>query len=211
MKPKIIILLIVIASIAKQSYGQSDSTKQGKKSCENFYAPWHRTINDTSKWNVSKFGHYLSVGEGVGNVNGLAGGSLMLSYSLAYKSHLFTLTHNEASHYVRPPSTAEHYLTEYNGLLFGESLRFKYGIISLSAGIASSTVNYIYASNSPWNYTFFEQWGISFPIELKALLLARNAVGIGIYVSENIVTTPKYSSFSFGGYLVFGYWNKHKK
>ncbi|MHB8258982.1 MAG: hypothetical protein ACYDCN_03035 [Bacteroidia bacterium] len=209
----IILLLIVIASIAKQSYAQTDSTKKTLNRFDNYYAPWHRTINDTSKWNVSKFGHYFSVGFGIESVNGIAGSSIIASYSLAYKSHLFSLIGNGGAggNLLLLNTNEPAYTLQNIGLLFGESLRYKHLILSLSAGIAHTSIFYFYGRFVQGEEIYFVKSGISFPIELKALLLARNGVGIGIYISESIATTTKYSPFSFGGYLVFGKWNKHKK
>jgi hypothetical protein len=238
-KHSIILLLIVIASIAKQSYAQSDSTKQAKKHLENYYAPWHQTINDTSKWNVSKFGHYFSIGMGYphdyrfGGIEplkyiigthpnsyiGSGGYALLSSYSLAYKSHLVSFTggYNYAGGY---NSAEAGYLANYYACLVGESIRFKHLMVSLSAGIASSVVTvvdeavYKYLVHSGVVYsnaTYPKERGISFPIELKAFYLARNGIGVGIHISENIVTTPKYSPFSTCLSVVTGFWNKHKK
>lgn len=179
-------------------------------------ASYEKKVNETTNYytkkTVSTFGHYGSMGYGGGRVKGLAGVSLVASYSLAYKSHLITLTYNVVSHNVNSSSHEPYYFTQYNGLLFGEALRYKHLMFSLSAGVAYSAVNYQYQYIYPiGGHNYFVQNGISFPIELKALLLARNGVGIGLYVSENIITTPKYSPFSFGGYYVFGHWNNRKK
>src|ERR1035437_6674255 len=124
-----------------------DSTKHARDFTDNYYSPFHRAINDSTKRTVSTFGYYGSIGYGGGRVNGLADYSLQLCYSLAYKSHFFSLTHGEVSHYVKLPTHEQHYYTVYNGLLFGESIRFKYGMVSLSTGIAYSVVNYIYRDN----------------------------------------------------------------
>jgi hypothetical protein len=93
-------------------------------------------------------------------------------------------------------------------------------MVSLSVGIASSYVSiydaslykrfissgviYITGISSPYR-------AISFPVELKAFYLARNGIGIGIHISENIVTNPKYSPFCACLSIVTGFWNKHKK
>ncbi len=63
-------------------------------------------------------------------------------------------------------------------------------MVFLSAGIASTNIILV----DPTLYKFGGNLGIiyerarciSFPIELKAFLLARNGVGIGIYISKNI-------------------------
>ncbi len=235
MKSKFFFLLIVIASIAKQSFGQTDSTKQGKKSCENYYAPWHRTIKDTSKWNVSKFGHYFSVGMGYphdyrfggltpqsilggGHDYGSGGIALLCSYSLAYKSHLLSLT--GAGGGAGAYNSAEAgYRANYYACLIGESLRFKNIIVSISAGIATASVFLynpllIHSQNTFIIYTnavYPQERAISFPVELKAFYLARNGIGVGVHISENIVPTPKYSPFYACLSIVTGFWNKHKK
>ena len=209
MKTKIILLLIVIASIAKQSFGQSDSTKQGKKSCENYYAPWHETIRDTSCKTVLNYGHYLSIGFGGGNNYSIAGISFLASYSLAYKSHLFSLSYGHGNGWDIFGNSPT-YDANYLGLLVGESVRFKNLMLSISAGIAYSNISVDTVNANFSHRNIFNQQSISFPIEGKVFLHLYKEIGIGIYFSENIVTTIKYSPFSFGGSLVFGFWNKHK-
>ena len=199
----------------KLCYAQTDTTKQTKKSCENYYAPWHRTINDTAKWNVSKFGHYFSVGFGSGYDNGLAGLSLGASYSLAYKSHIVNMSYNYGGILGQGTTLTPSYNTKSIAILIGESIRLRHLLVSFSVGISSTNMYvydpsyYIYSVRSGIIYS--TAGGISFPIELKAFYLARNGIGVGFHVCENIVTTPKYSPFYACLSVVTGFWNKHKK
>jgi hypothetical protein len=235
-KHPVILLLILIASVAKQSYGQNDSTKQAK----NYYAPWNQTIKDTSKWNVSKFGIYLSSGFGyphdykygglmplqdiistyhITKFNGYygSGGVAKLSrFSFAYKSHLLSITNGQSYAGTYSP-TPYSYSSSYYGLLVGESVRFKHLIISLSAGIAHTNLfiqgipfyNTHTLIGDLFHHTYVDVF-TSFPIELKAFYLARNGIGVGVHISENIVPYPKYTPFSACVSVVFGFWNKPK-
>jgi len=209
-KHLIILLLIVIASITKQSYGQWDSTKQTKKSFENYYAPWHRTINDTAKWNVSKFGHYFSLGAGVQHDNIFGGFGILSSYSLAYKSHLLSVSYGGGGQSVRT-SAGSGYGGNSLSFLVGESVRFKHFMLSLSVGIASTYIWVIEPVFQKYGFLYEKDRGITLPIEFKAFYLARNGIGIGLHITENIISPTKYSPFYFGGSLVFGKWNKRKK
>lgn len=212
-KPFITTLLLCLNCFLLDAQTNTDSTKPAQKSCENYYAPFHLTIvpfhltlKDTAKKEtVSPFGHYFSVGIGRESDGTIAGGVVrLISYSLAYKSHLFTVTRGDGGN-IR--GDAYYQQASYIGLLLGETVRFKHFMVSLSKGIAFSHTLIIDSIQGVRHIV--EQRTVSFPVELKAFLLARNGIGIGIHISENIV--HKYSSFYFGASIVFGKWNKPKK
>ena len=180
----------------------------------NRYGPFHEIIKDTSQKTVTDFGHYLSIGFGGSNDHGVAGENIMLSYSLAYKSHLFSLTYAGAGPLIYGGGQNEpYYGSHYIGVLVGESVRFKHSFISVSTGIASSNLDLYYPdpvnTNSMIRYNPQEVFSI--PIEVKAFLLARNGIGIGVHVSKNILSPYKYSPFYFGIAFVFGNWNTPRK
>ena len=192
------------------SYAYGQSTISG-----DFYAPGHETIKDNVHNMVSLFGHYVSVGLGGSHAYGVSGIDVLLSYSLAYKSHLFTLTHAGASSFGVLGGNQPVYGSSYTGFLLGESVRFKHALISLSAGIASSFILLYYHDPNPnppqanMMITYESpQKMLSVPVECKVFLLARNGIGIGLHISKNILSPYKYSPFYFGVSLVFGYWNK---
>jgi hypothetical protein len=236
LKKYFIIPLLFSLSCFTNIEAQTDSVKQTKKNCENYYAPWHQTINDTC--NVSKFGVYYSFGLGyphdykygglmpLQNVistyrtvklnpyYGSGGLTKFADISFAYKSHMLSLTagNSFAGTYL---SNASGYSSNYLGILLGESVRFKHLMVSLSAGIASTNL-YIpgmtfYKTHNPiFGYPVADRV-TSFPVELKAFYLASNFIGIGIHISENIVPIPKYSPFYAGLSIVLGFWNRRKK
>ena len=176
---------------------------------------FHRTKKDTAKWNVSRFGHYVSVGIGPGQADGLGGLAIGASYSFAYKSHLVTFSYNYSGVADQGNSTNPTYSARSFGLLIGESVRYKHLFVSLSAGAAFTNM-YVY---DPSYDIYLVRSGIVYstsgritvPIELKFFYVARNGIGAGIHLTENIVSQPSYSPFSFCFSIVTGFWNKQKK
>ena len=91
----------------------------------------------------------------------------------------------------------------------------KNSMIALSIGAAFSDVEAwvppVYNSNG-WQIIKhginYDRYGISFPIEFKIYALARNFIGIGLFISTNI--TPKYCPVMIAPSVVFGGWNKSK-
>ena len=231
MRPFLVCLLVLWVVFAKgQTYSSVDTTKHN--TFENRYDPFHRTIKDTVHKTISTFGHYFSVGLGAGHdykyggliplkyligpnsYRGTRGEEILASYSLAYKSHLLSITGGIGNSGLYT-SAVSGYLSNYYGCLIGESIRFKHILISLSAGIASTflfiqDLTY-WKTNNPIGVYLTTSRVVSFPIELKTFLLARNGIGIGIHLSENIMPIPKYSPFSIGVCIVSGYWNKLPK
>jgi len=209
----------------------TDSIKRHAIFPDNHYGPFHRTIKDTAQKTVTTFGHYFSIGTGIEHEYGYGGlgllavlgnskgyssnGQVMLaSYSLAYKSHLLTVT-GGFNEFGMNNSYTSGYRTNYISCLIGESIRYKHLMVSLSVGIASTSniiydINlYKFGANNGVIYST-EDRNITIPVELKAFLLARNGVGIGIHLSENLNFPTKYSPFSACLSVVTGFWNKPK-
>jgi len=181
---------------------------------DNRYGPFHWTIRDTMHRTVSKFGHYISVGIGSGHEYQFSGASALFSYSLAYKSLVFSVTRCGSSVLFNGGSDRDiNYSANYLGFLIGESFRLKNLFISLSTGIASANIYLSYPNPSgyPRNRTDYTNNGIiSIPIEFKFFLLARNGIGIGIHFSDVILSPSQYSPSYFGFAIVFGGWNKSR-
>ena len=179
---------------------------------DNRYGPFHQTIKDTTKKKtVSTIGVYVSFGFGPANDFKMNEIAALISCSIAYKSHLFTLTRAGSGPILLGGREGESfYKANYVGLLFGESVRFKHGMLSISTGVAVANTYVTWfpeVGNRQNNYTL-NQTSISLPIELKAFLLASGGIGLGVHVSTNIISPTKYSPFYFGVSLVFGKWNK---
>jgi|GEM_PF-6675212 len=180
-------------------------------SAYNFYAPWHLTIKDTlRKSRVSKVGVYASMAIGYGNVASYENLAALFSCSVAYKSHLFTITRAGYGQLIYGGRQGETtYNGSYIGILYGQSIRYKYAMISLSAGVAYA--NIIITENLSWVPPIVNYQGVSLPIELKVFFHARNGIGLGVHVAKNIVSPYNYSPFYFGGAIVFGAWNTVKR
>jgi hypothetical protein len=212
----IILLFCCLSCFTPDIKAQSDSTRHSENIYGNYYASWHQNIKDTSHRTVSNFGHYVSIGIGGGSSYGIGGASALFSYSLAYKSHLFTLTRGGSSTLINGGSyNSVYYNANYFGFLYGESIRFKHAMISLSIGIASSNVTLRYldvnagSANTYVNPSFTNI--VSFPIELKVFVYARNGIGFVIHSSKCLLSPSQFSPFYFGVCVVFGFWNKPKK
>jgi hypothetical protein len=158
---------------------------------------------------VSKIGHYGSCGVGRGHVGAISEGlGYTLSYSLAYKSHLFSLTRYGATSLGE--NMGYNYKAGYTGLLAGESFRLEHLMASVSIGIAYSrtTVAYPISYPSPAFQNKYNRYGISYPIEIKIFFLTYNVFGVGVHITNNIVPVTKYSPLLFSFSLVWGQWNK---
>lgn len=164
---------------------------------------------------LSKFGFYLSGGIGLSSDYNIAASALLSNLSVAYKSHLLTLTHGSSKNLILGGEEGEQIqTTSYTGLLIGEALRYKYAIISLSSGIAitNAYINDNWTTKNLSYYAYNSQGVLSVPIELKACFLARNYIGVGIHLSENIiVSAPQFSTYYLGFCIVTGFWNITKK
>ena len=203
----------------KQSQIKEEGIKHERLKLTNYYGPFHQTIKDSSVKTISDIGVYLS--GGIGNLadNIVSCWAGMFSGSLAYKSHLLSITYNagkgngEIKYW---PAT--YYATLYKetcyGFMVGECIRYKHGMLSLSTGIAFSGSSF--SSTIPSNYYNIEpnynrQGKISLPIELKVFLLAYNGVGLGLHFTEVIIFQQKNTPIYFGLCMVTGFWNKPKK
>ena len=181
---------------------------------DNRYSPFHETIKDISHKTVSDVGCYFSAGIGLGNIRlnnlynaiGTGGGAAVLSASIAYKSHLFTVTRAGAGTILKDVGPGGFvYTSNYVGFLVGESVRYKHAMLSVSVGIAHATINVTENVNS-YMVAYKQYNGIAFPIECKAFLYAHNGIGIGLHLSKSI-GTAEFSPFYFGICMVVGYWN----
>jgi len=200
-------LLIVLSIFFTSSvlHGQS----------ENYYAPFHYRTKDSTQITVSKFGHYVSFGIGSASDNKIGGEYVRVCYSLAYKSHILSLTHVGYGIFSYGGGDRQPYVGgNYNGILLGESIRAKNVFFALSAGIANSITDVKYRSSDATigyaGMTSFYRQGISFPIELKLFILARNGVGFGLDISKNMISPANFSPFFVGVSIVFGRWNKER-
>ncbi|HEX7412666.1 MAG TPA: tetratricopeptide repeat protein [Bacteroidia bacterium] len=202
-------LRLAIAECA--TYNNPKKTPSHKR-FDNYYAPWHQTIKDSTHQTISDIGGYISAGIGGGSAYGISGVSALLSASLAAKSLLITLTWCGASVPGEKQANTSYYTASYFGFLIGESVRFKHVMLSLSAGIAISTVSVYGPSFLNPNNTICDLEGVvSFPIEFKYFFCARNGIGIGIHSSKCLVSPSQFSPFYFGICIVGGYWNKPNK
>ncbi len=207
-KYSLILLFFCLTSFWLQA---QDSTNHPKKILDNRYGPFHQTIKDTTKRTISEFGHYFSAGVGAANVYNGAGFAGIAGYSLAYKSHVLSITAAHSEVGLRNTTEAG-YKANYIGGLLGESIRLKHFMFSISAGVGYNdiiiinTSLYSYNVQNPVVYSNYHS--VSFPVELKAFFLTRGGLGIGLHISENIVTKPRYSPFYIGVCIVLGKWNK---
>jgi hypothetical protein len=180
---------------------------------DNRYGPAHQIIKDSIKKTVSDVGHYISAGVGGGHAYGIGGLSAIFSYSIAYKSLIFTLTRAGSSVFsIGEIGRNPYYTASYFGFLMGQTVRYKHFMMSLSVGVAGANI----AVTTPDPNQFYGQINynlksvVSVPVEFKAFVLANNGIGFGIHFAENMVSPLQYSPFYFGFSLVTGYWNKLK-
>src|ERR1051325_4353832 len=141
-------------------YGQS----------EDFYTPW--SFKDTGQMDVSRWGHYMSLGLGGGRSKAKGEGAIseLASYSVAYKSYIFSLTYAHASTLIGGENEPFLY-THYYGFLLGESIRDYNLLFSLSAGVAHGYVDVRYFNPKPTlpsnQFLGYSEESFSFPVELK--------------------------------------------
>jgi hypothetical protein len=157
---------------------------------------------------VSTIGHYFSIGTGATTNYTMPALDLLASYSFAFKSHLVSLSFAASNSTGRHSSADPYNYTDYAGILIGESLRRKHFMFSFSGGISYSTICINDPAKEPRRLYYYRQGQLSVPLELKAFLVARKWIGIGIQASENIISPLKYSPFYCGLALVVGRWNK---
>ncbi|MEO8762206.1 MAG: hypothetical protein ABI388_11770 [Bacteroidia bacterium] len=171
---------------------------------------------------ASKFGYYFSTGIGAGGCNKKSGFAQLASFSFAYKSHMISVSggHFNSSFIGEPARGYAYCEASYYGVSLGESLRFKWLLLSASAGIGSSTVSVytvpLYHSSS--STTDFNAYRVlSMPIEFKLFFTSpKNGIGVGFHLVEDMLslkqyaTLSHYSSLYFGVCIVTGFWNKTK-
>ncbi len=194
---------------------------------DNYYASWHQKTRDTSSLQtVSKGAFYLFGGFGVGgepnikkpnrkssSTNTNSGFGSIIGCSVAYKSHLITFD-RVGVRTVYTPLTGEKYegdkiyKSNYTGALFGECVRTKHFLISLSAGVASTTIYKAHLSSSYNEEIDLNKQFVSIPVEFKFNWLSHNGVGAGFQISYNIVPSTPYSGLYLHTNIVLGVWNK---
>ncbi len=178
-----------------------------------YYSPGKPLEPDTSKSSVRKFGIYFSNGFGVSgirslpdNVSDLTILGLIVSNTFAYKSHLATITFTAGSSTFTGATERESYFSNsYLAFLIGESLRFKYSLISLSVGVASSEMSYRNVIDMHHSDSYNNK-GVSFPVELKLFILAKHGIGFGVHLYNNF--DKDYSTSFISAVIVAGIWNK---
>lgn len=209
--------LLCILCLLVTSKGQSQSDlswhTQEFNIPQNRYGPFHQRIKDTADKTVSDIGHYGSLGLGESTY----GPCMLLSYSLAYKSHIVTITGAGANYY------SDYYNQKqaaYIGLLVGESLRTERLLFSVSAGIADTYINYtdLLSTHYAVNTFFYRPNNFSFPVEMKLLFLtSKSHVGWGFHFSGDALCLSQYISVSyfspyfFSVCFVAGRWNDFLK
>jgi hypothetical protein len=98
---------------------------------------------------VGTLGVYISAAIGFGNVWSYPGLASLLSISAAYKSHLITLTRAGYGQILYGGTQGETtYNGSYIGILYGQAIRFKYAMVSLSASVALT--NILITENIPY-------------------------------------------------------------
>jgi|GEM_PF-4565987 hypothetical protein len=189
----------------------AQSTKNEFILPDNRYTPYHTTIKDSATKTIRDFGHYFSVGFTPAKQWGVYGTTTMISYSLAYKKHVFSATLADKEVGNPDPQYKDTWASShYAAILYGQSLRFKYLLVSLSAGLSLSRES----GNEPkinlinWN----PAPTLAIPLELKMFILARNGIGLGIHLAQIMpiiaIGGSGGSGFFIGLSVVLGSWNK---
>jgi hypothetical protein len=182
----------------RTNYAQTKEVIKNAHLNDNYYAPWHQKIKDTSSLQtVSKGAFYLFGGFGVGgepdiktpnrkssSTNTGSGFGSIIGCSVARKSHVITFDRVGVRTVYTPLTGEEHegdkkYKSNYMGALFGECIRVKHFLISLSAGVAYTTIYKAHLSNSYDDVVDLSKQFVSIPIEFKFNWLAYNGFGAG--------------------------------
>lgn len=168
-------------------YGQDD-----------YYMSNYNSNNDSLN-TTSIIGNYLSFGLGNGSANHKQGMGLFLNYSFAIKSHTITFSAGGVTRGKDSYQTS--YSSGYIGLLFGESIRRKIYMFSLSIGAGNSkVVCYLTDTNSTQNNkkTIFSRHGTSFLAEIKLYIYLSNKIGVGYSHTIDYTSklTANYNTFS---------------
>jgi hypothetical protein len=145
-------------------------------------------------------------------MNGLGGhGSL----SIAYKSLLFSVTASGGNEgeFLGGLLTnhSSQYQFQYFGITAGQALRFKNGLISLSAGLGLTNLDLtLYNPKTMTNNNYVTKT-VSVPIEFRIFLLAYYNLGIGLTFNEDLIPKTQYSPSLIGACIVLGNWNHYNE
>jgi hypothetical protein len=183
-------------------FPKSPQLWNSKPAKENHYLFLEHKLQDSSKMTVSRFGNYFSICYGPLWNKKYPGYGTLFSYSLAYKSHIITVskTREEAGVY------GNGYFSDLRSLLIGESFRGEHLMISLSAGMGKSKI-WTYKGIYPNTITEIH-YELNFPFEFKFFLHAYNVAGLGLVASATPASKYKQGSFFIGAAIVLGKWNK---
>ena len=181
------------------------------QSTDDIYFKTEKSNSDSSNSIVNDLGMYFSAGFGRNyisslpvNISELDVMGFIASASFAFKSHVASLTTTRSSSFNGGLESQSTFENSYLALLFGESFRQKNCFISLSIGIAESETSFL-NNLGPHNFETYNFRGISYPIELKAFILANHVIGFGIHLYHNL--DRKYSTSFISASIVFGSWN----
>ena len=182
----------------------------------NYYSPFHKTIRDSIHKTVSKYGLYIAYGFGMSAAYHLRGFGGHMSGSLAYKNTLWTVTfaggdEGELLGGGLFSNNHSQYHFSYIALAAGQAMRFKHGLISLSAGLGLT--NFELTSYNPVirAHEIYNTITISVPVELRIFLLAYRYLGIGLTLNKDLIPKIQYSPSIIGVSIVQGIWNDEKK
>jgi hypothetical protein len=169
-------------------------------------------VKDTTNPVANNWASFISVGAGEGycataNAIGLAG-----TVSLAYKSHLFSLSGGGVyTSRDKLLTSASYFEYGYMGFLFGEKIQYKHIYVSLSTGFAYTNLEYSVNNLKTDVQTYqYLKSGVSIPVELKLFALSYKSVGIGLGASKIFILNSKYAPLMFTATLVLGNWTSKK-
>lgn len=179
----------------------------------NYHVPKteQKPLQDSTIFVANKWSSFVSVGVGKGycgaaSANGFAG-----TVSLAYKSHLFSLSGGG----VYIPSgkiinEINYFEFGYMGFLFGEKIQYKHLYASFSAGVGYANLGYTVTDLKTLKSQYLKS-GVSIPIEVKLFALSYKGVGVGLGVSKNFVINSKYAPLMITATFVLGNWASKKQ
>lgn len=175
-------------------------------SAQQYYAPFHKP--DTSNSGISKIGQYISVGMGVGYPGSSIGRGVAktISFSLAWQSHVLSFSASNISPSLNGQGTKNFNYNNSNlHLAYGESFRAKDLFISLSTGVAFSSIKTDIPPKDFYNYQ-----GLAIPVELKLFRLTAKGLGLGIHLSKYFTPSTRHSPALVTLSIMFGQWNRAK-
>jgi hypothetical protein len=200
MKLKLAILFFLFLAYSLQSQVLKQNIYLAKY--DNYYSTFHSRITDSANRSVMKFGYYMFAGAGLL--------SRVFSTSLAFKSCFLSATiagRNSLNLFDYTSS----YSTSYSAILIGTGMRFKYGLVMASAGLARSDFRvdkFIISGPSRRFLSTRSEYGVlTMPFEIKYSLSLRNWLGLGVFYSYNKVSIDVSDSYLIFC-LVAGLWNR---